>query len=123
MIILLSHPIAVYAQDELELLLLAGAIEAECADQPLAAQCSFGSMLLNRINDDRFPDTLSLVIFQNGQFKYPVSAERLSKRALDAAFAALNGSSLCADAVYFTRNNPPQDNAVIFHAGEYYFFK
>ena len=52
--------------DELEL--LAQLVEAEAGNQPFEGKCLVADVILNRVESDEFPDTISEVIFQDGQF-------------------------------------------------------
>lgn len=52
--------------DELEL--LAQLVEAEAGNQPFEGKCLVADVILNRVESDEFPDTISEVIFQEGQF-------------------------------------------------------
>jgi len=84
---------------------LACAIYAEAGDEPYIVQMAIGQVLINRINDERFPDTLIDVVFCSGLQKapytdYSADPPELSKRA---ARDALLGFSLCKDALYYCK--------------------
>lgn len=59
-------PEKTYTEDELYIMahLLAG----ECQSQPDEEQRYVGSVVLNRVADPRFPDTIEEVVFQKGQY-------------------------------------------------------
>lgn len=52
--------------DELEL--LAQLVEAEAGNQPFEGKCLVADVVLNRVESPLFPDSISEVIFQEGQF-------------------------------------------------------
>lgn len=51
-----------------ELELLAQLVEAEAGNQPFAGKCLVVDTILNRVESPLFPDTITEVIFQEGQF-------------------------------------------------------
>lgn len=60
------EPVKTYTEEELYIMahLLAG----ECQGYPDDEQKRVGSVALNRVNHDRYPDTLKEVVFQPGQY-------------------------------------------------------
>lgn len=63
---------------EADLQLLACLIEAEAGNQDLTGKRLVADVVLNRVADPRFPDTIPGVIFQPGQFS-PVTNGALAK--------------------------------------------
>lgn len=51
-----------------ELELLAQLVEAEAGNQPFEGKCLVVDVVLNRVESPDFPNTISEVIFQDGQF-------------------------------------------------------
>ena len=51
-----------------ELELLAQLVEAEAGNQSFEGKCLVVDVVLNRVESDEFPDSISEVIFQDGQF-------------------------------------------------------
>ena len=51
-----------------ELELLAQLVEAEAGNQDFEGKCLVVDVILNRVESDEFPDTITEVIFQEGQF-------------------------------------------------------
>lgn len=51
-----------------ELELLAQLVEAEAGNQSFEGKCLVADVILNRVESPDFPDTISEVIFQEGQF-------------------------------------------------------
>lgn len=102
--------------DEEELELLAKIIYAESGHESYEGQVAVGSVILNRVQDDRFPDTIRDVIYQPNQFG-PARTGQLDKikpsdDALRAAEQVLAGEDLLEGAVYF--HNPRRDTQTFF---------
>lgn len=80
---------------------------AEAGDQSLRGQLAVGTVIMNRVKDDSFPDTLYDVIFDNKyavQFTPTVNGaiyQTPSKESILAAKLILDGCSLSPDALYF----------------------
>ena len=51
-----------------EMEVLAQLVEAEAGNQPFEGKCLVADVILNRVESPDFPDTISEVIFQEGQF-------------------------------------------------------
>ncbi|AGC68165.1 putative cell wall hydrolase [Thermoclostridium stercorarium subsp. stercorarium DSM 8532] len=95
-----------YTQSDLDL--LARLITAEANNQPYTAKVAVGAVVINRVKDSRFPNTIRGVIYeksygyyqftpvQNGMINKPASQE-----ALKAAYDALNGVDPTNGALYF----------------------
>lgn len=88
-----------YGHGESDLTLLAGIIQAEAGNQPYAGKVAVGSVVMNRVEDPRFPNTISGVIYSPKQFS-PVASGRLavilaqgpSAECIAAAQDVLNGT-------------------------------
>ena len=63
-----------------ELELLAQLVHAEAGNQPMEGKYLVAEVVLNRVESDEFPDTISEVIFQDGQFSVAHNG-RLEKAA------------------------------------------
>lgn len=87
-----------------EVTLLAMVIEGEAADEPYEGKVAVGAVILNRMEDKQFPNTLSGVVYQdwafesvmNNQYKRPLTQE-----SMQAAQAAIQGSDPTKGALYF----------------------
>jgi LysM repeat protein len=94
--------------------LLAQIISAEAAGESYEGQVAVGAVILNRINDPRFPNTLRDVIFEPWQFE-PVQNGTIYSppvsSAISAAEAALNGWDPVNGAVYFLNPDTAQSTA------------
>ena len=98
-----------YTQSDLDL--LARLITAEAGNQPYTAKVAVGAVVVNRVKDSRFPNTIKGVIYeksygyyqftpvQNGMINKPASQD-----AIKAAYEALNGVDPTNGALYFFDN-------------------
>lgn len=87
-----------------EMQLLAQIVHAEAQGEPYAGQVGVAAVVLNRIKDSRFPNTLKGVLFQTNAFS-PVAEGTLwntpSAASYKAALDAVNGYDPTYNAVYF----------------------
>lgn len=67
---------------------------------------SVGSVVLNRVNDERFPDTIADVIFQEGQYSC----------TLDGNFYKEPSSETKEAALYLLENGSQIDKSVVWQA-------
>lgn len=95
-----------YSSNELDL--LARLITAEADGQPYAAQVAVGAVVINRVKDPRFPNTISGVIYEvsGGYYQFtPVENGWINKpatqEAKNAAYDALHGVDPSHGAVYY----------------------
>lgn len=95
-----------YTQNDLDL--LARLITAEAQEEPYTAQVGVGAVVLNRVKDSRFPNTISGVIYEkdSGYYQFtPVENGWINKPATDtakqAAYDALHGYDPTHGAVYY----------------------
>lgn len=91
-----------------ELDLLAAIIQCEAGGESHTGKVAVGAVIMNRIRDSRFPDSISGVVYQSGQFSPVASgglAQVLSQGAREDCYAAareaLNGSNPVGNALYF----------------------
>ena len=84
--------------------LLARAINGEARGEPYEGQVAVGAVILNRVNNSSFPNTISGVIYQSGAFD-SVSDGQInmapSTTATKAARDALNGWDPSGGSIYF----------------------
>lgn len=90
---------------EKDLLLLAKITQVEAGYESYESQLAVANVILNRVKDSRFPNTIKDVIYSGKQFP-PAHNGLLDKSvpkatALRAAKDALNGKNNVEDAVYF----------------------
>lgn len=89
---------------EADITLLARIIEIEARGEPYRGKVAVGAVIVNRVKDPRFPNTIRDVIFEPRQFssvpklpQFPVPSEE-SRRA---AIAALRGEDPTNGALFF----------------------
>lgn len=91
--------------------LLAALIHCEAGGEPYEGQVAVGAVVMNRVNSNDFPDTISEVIYQPGQFT-PVTSGKVDRvynsgniyeSCIEAAEEALSGVSNVGDRLYFHR--------------------
>ena len=89
--------------------LLASIIFCEAGNQSFTGQVAVGAMVLNRMANEAYPDTMEEVIYQPGQF-CPAgsgwldrvrSTDGYTESAMQAAEAALAGENPIGDCLYF----------------------
>ncbi len=91
-----------------ELDLLAAIIECEAGGESHTGKVAVGAVIMNRARSSQFPNSISEVVYQSGQFS-PVASGRLSavlsqgarSDCYQAAQEALNGSNPIGGALYF----------------------
>ncbi|TMV49467.1 cell wall hydrolase [Paenibacillus mesophilus] len=92
------------APDQTVLEQMARMIHAEARGESFLGQVAVGAVILNRVQSDAFPDSITEVIFQPGQFSAIRDGQfnlTPSPTAYEAAKAALNGSDPTNGALYY----------------------
>jgi N-acetylmuramoyl-L-alanine amidase len=100
---------AVVSYTESELDLLARLVKAEAESEPYAAKVGVAAVIVNRIRNDQFPNTISSVIYEissNGYYQFtPVENGMIKKPATqqdkNAALEALQGSDPSNGALFY----------------------
>ncbi|HHX01838.1 MAG TPA: cell wall hydrolase [Firmicutes bacterium] len=93
-----------------DLNLLARLIHAEAEGEPFIGKVAVGAVIMNRLKDPRFPNSISEIIYQPQQFS-PVSDGRLfsitnvDEDSYKAARMALAGSDPTGGALFFYNPN------------------
>lgn len=90
--------------------LMARAINGEARGEPYEGQVAVGAVILNRVKDSRFPNTISGVIYQSGAFtavsdgqiNAPISQ---NSTVYKAAQDAMNGWDPTGGCVYYFNPN------------------
>ena len=90
--------------DSETLVWLARIIHAESGNQSLEGKIAVGNVVMNRLNDPQFPDTLYDVLFQKNQFS-PASSGSIYKEpnweSKVAAMLVMEGVQVVPDALFF----------------------
>lgn len=83
--------------------LLARLIDAEAGGESYRGKVAVGAVVVNRLRDSRYPNTVREVIYQRGQFAIHAMATRgaPSESSVRAAEAALRGEDPTGGALYF----------------------
>ena len=102
-----AHEARATASDS-DLDLLASIIYCEAGGESYEGQVAVGAVVLNRMESDLYPDDMSDVIYQSGQFTPAmtgwldqVRSSGVPDYCYDAAQAALNGENPVGDCLYF----------------------
>lgn len=108
-----------YEVQEGEIYLLAAIIQCEAESEPYIGKIAVGNVIFNRIRSSRFPNTITGVVYQPGQFS-PVASGRLAYRleagvneeCTRAAYEVLSGKHVI-DALFFRTNRGTIDGTII----------
>ncbi|WP_197479990.1 cell wall hydrolase [Paenibacillus swuensis] len=88
-----------------EFLLLAKLIESEAGGEPMKGKVAVGNVVMNRVEDPRFPDSIRDVIYAHNQFEVvangAIDRKVPSADSLSAAQQALGGVNYVPQAVFF----------------------
>ena len=90
--------------------LLAALIFCEAGNQPYDGQVAVGAVVMNRVRSGSFPDSITDVIYQSGQFTPAMTgwldsvlaSDGYTDSAMQAAADALAGSNPIGDCLYFS---------------------
>lgn len=98
-------PVPLKEKEEQIVTLLSKLVEAEATDEPYKEKLAVADVIMNRVQSDEFPDTLTDVIYEKGQFG-PVTTGRIDhmhpkSSSIQAAKEALIGNNIVPDALYF----------------------
>lgn len=92
---------------EYDLRLMAQLIEAESGNQPFEGKLAVGTVVMNRIQSDKFPDTIKEVVFQKGQFQVVDNGtiyNTPSEDSMKAAKEIMDGKRVLASNVLYFYN-------------------
>jgi N-acetylmuramoyl-L-alanine amidase len=92
--------------------LLARVIYAEARGEAFEGQVAVGAVVMNRVDDPQFPDTIREVIYQKGQFSAVLDRQILLEPdalAYQAAEAALAGQDPSEGALFYYNPRVAQD--------------
>lgn len=103
--------------------MLAAVIQLEAGGEPYAGKVAVGAVVMNRVRSGRFANSISGVIYQNGQFSTAGSVARVashvSASCRQAAQEAINGADNTGGCVSFRRASSGHGGLVI---GNHVFF-
>lgn len=93
-----------YPSTNNDVLLLSRLINGEARGEPYEGQVAVGAVIMNRMRDPRFPNTIAGVIYQPGAFTAIVDGQinaALEPNSTRAAKDALNGWDPSGGAIYY----------------------
>ncbi|GAA0727997.1 spore cortex-lytic enzyme [Clostridium malenominatum] len=93
-----------YNSSNQDLQLLARVINGEARGEPYEGQVAVGAVILNRLRDPRFPNTIAGIIYQPGAFTAIADGQihaAMEQNSIRAAQDALNGWDPSGGAVYY----------------------
>jgi len=90
--------------------LMARAINGEARGEPYEGQVAVGAVILNRVKDSKFPNTIAGVIYQSGAFTAVADGQinvpiAQGSTVLKAAQDAMNGWDPTGGAIYYFNPN------------------
>lgn len=116
-------------EDEMyQLEMLAIAVFAESGNQGIEGMRAVCGVILNRVADDRFPDTIEAVLRQPGQFSvmtdggYERACWNVTQEAYDAVSAELANRKY-TQALFFRTGHYHEGRTALFKLGRHYFSK
>lgn len=113
------HEISQLARNSTDLQIMAAIIECEAGGEPYVGKIAVGSVVMNRVRSDKFPNTIIEVIHQKSQFT-PVKSGRFAivlarganAECTRAAQEVLNGANNIG-ALFFRMNNGLIEGTII----------
>ncbi|MGJ7045823.1 cell wall hydrolase [Thermoanaerobacterium thermosulfurigenes] len=89
-----------------DVLLLAKLIQAEGEGEPMIGKVAIGAVIVNRVQNPNFPNTISAVIFEPGQFESVTNnrifnIENIDEECIISALKALEGEDPTDGSLYF----------------------
>lgn len=113
------HEITQLARNSTDLQIMAAIIECEAGGEPYVGKIAVGSVVMNRVRSDKFPNTIIEVIHQKSQFT-PVKSGRFAivlarganAECTRAAQEVLNGANNI-NALFFRMDNGLIDGTII----------
>ncbi len=110
-----------------EVQLLGALIQLEAGNQPYEGQLAVGAVVMNRVRNPRYPNTIADVIYAPGQFPYAstrvheVMAKGVKASCLQAAQEAINGVSNVGEFTHFKSSRSSVNGVNIVIAGHVFY--
>ncbi len=113
------------------LLWLSRIIHAESGNQPLAGKIAVGNVVMNRVNDPKFPNNVYDVLFQKNQFSPAASGSIYREPNAESVVAAklvLDGAEVAPTALFFngagaTRSYAARHRTYVTTIGDHAFYE
>lgn len=116
----------IYTYSDLELDMLARLIEAEAGKEGLQAMTAVGAVVMNRVMDRGYPDSILQVIWDAGAFTTVDNGSFLDSKASDLAYRAAEDAMIGidpTDGALYVFHNTTNDRTVTLKCGDVYFTK
>lgn len=84
--------------------LLAKLVYCESRGEPFTGKVAVASVVLNRVTNPKFPDTIEKVVFQKNAFSCVINGKLVAKpdqSCYDAVYEAIRGKDPTSDALFF----------------------
>lgn len=125
----LADASAVYDGDTLYW--LSRIINAESGNQPLEGKIAVGNVVMNRVRDPKFPNTIYDVLFQKNQFSPAASGSiyrEPNEESVVAAMLVMDGAQVMPNALFFnaagaTSSYAARNRAYVTTIGDHAFYK
>jgi len=101
----------IYTYNDLELDALAKLIEAEAGDTDLQTMTAVGAVVVNRLNDASFPDSVIQIIYSGGSFDSVTNGSIHNAQPSELAYRAANDAMVGFD--------PTNGALYVLHGGSY----
>lgn len=105
-------------------------IYAESGNQPLEGKIAVGNVVMNRVNNPRFPNNIYDVLFQKNQFSPAASGSIYrdpNEESVVAAMLVLDGAKVTPDALFFNaagvRSYASRTRTYVATIGDHAFYK
>lgn len=117
--------------DRNDLEVLSKIVHAEAKGEPYEGKVAVAEVVINRVEDENFPDTVKDVVYQDGQFQPVVNGainNTPSEDAIKASKEVLMSDSTSHNAMYFYNNETATDDWIrtrktLFIIGDHTFAK
>lgn len=102
-----SEYIECAVSDDIDADLLAKAIQKVCGDESYAVRVAFGAVILNRVESNQFPNSVSAVLRNAGIYPDD-SGDKIEERSRHAAYSALTGVDPTIGSLYIMDTDDPR---------------
>ncbi len=116
----------IYSYSDLELDMLARLIEAEAGDEGLQAMTAVGAVVVNRLKNKGYPDSILQVIWDSGAFSTVDDGSFFDKKASDLAYRAAEDALIGidpTDGALYVFHGTNNERTVTLKCGDIYFAK
>ncbi len=108
---LIALGLSLYSYNDFELDVLAKLIEAEAGDSTLQAMTSVGAVVMNRLRNDSFPDSVVQVVYSSKSFDSVIDGSINDAKPSELAYRAAEDALMGFD--------PTEGALYVLHGGSY----